>query len=101
MSAKPPELPRQVSEIFGWADAFSDFVHKQARIGEIQRAIHKTRCGDCKKWMCRTCPREVQGKDGFQRGPDCEATICDQYIEKERATVRREELKQELTSLTI
>ena len=36
------------------------------------------RCGDCRLWMTRQCPREAN-VNGWNKGPSMSAAICDKF----------------------
>jgi hypothetical protein len=43
------------------------------------------RCGNCFKWMKSTlCPKE-KNINGMNRGPNCNAPVCSQFVSKDAA----------------
>jgi hypothetical protein len=36
-------------------------------------------CGECRKWMCRTCPKESSDYAGSFKKPSCGAPSCSKF----------------------
>lgn len=100
-----PQLPDTLSsdgrEIWDWAAAMARHDALQYKISELRKQIRGigNRCGDCYKWMhSDSCPRETHVK-GRPSGPSCNASICDQYVEKQSSTEWRDKLTADLAAL--
>lgn len=86
----PPSIPAKVSsngkEIWDWAHAFSEHIHREDAIAKLYNKIHAAAtCGSCDKWMhSRVCPREKLMPTGYNRGPSCDDLVgrCPIYTEK-------------------
>lgn len=51
----------EANALFDACHKFSDIIHTQARIQEINRAVLRWKCGDCRHWMIKAqCPYEAQ-----------------------------------------
>lgn len=86
--------------IFDAAEKFSDFVHRQAAIAQLQREIFRRECGDCEAWMTRGCPREGHNnRTGMSNGPSCGALPCSSYAETDASTKLRAKKTQQLIQL--
>lgn len=98
-----PQLPEKVSndgrEIWEWAGKMSEYLYRQTRSIELREQISCIgKCGDCCKWMTKSCPREINVK-GRLKGPSMNAIICNQYIEKQISSELRNELQKQLETL--
>jgi hypothetical protein len=63
--------------------AFDKAMQLARRIKELHAEISApNRCGECSKWMTRMCPRERSTMSGYNDGPNCQATICREFIIK-------------------
>ena len=102
-----PKLPQEISndgrEVWGWAHALSAEVQLRHALREATEKLNKlgTRCGDCAKWMCNTCPREKSSMSGYKQGPSADAARCaSDYAEGRDIPRRRESLTKEIAELT-
>lgn len=97
-----PKLPSEISpdgrEIWDWAAQLSARRHLVTKARELAEDIrYTTRCGSCRLWMTKGCPREVHdNRRGRSVGPSMKAAVCASYDEKPTETARRAELQQEL-----
>jgi hypothetical protein len=101
-----PKLPTEISpdgrEVWGWAHALSAEVQRRHTLREAADMLNKlgTRCGDCAKWMCKTCPREKSSMTGYSQGPSADATRCtNDYVEGRDIPRQRAELTARIESL--
>lgn len=104
-----PTLPQQISsdghELWGWAGAMSEYIHRQAEIETLRRRLRENKdcCGSCDKWMKSSkCPRERPGtgkRSGYSVGPSMNDISCNQFIESNSAEVLRKELTEKLNQL--
>lgn len=92
----------EAEQIFGWADRFSEQVHRADRMRKIRIAIHETevQCGSCEKWMTPACPAEKHSnKTGRWTGPSTKTIKCGQFEMKNWDKKNIEGLRAELAKL--
>lgn len=97
-----PALPQDISpdgrEIWGWAARLSDHVNRLDKMRQLAADIAKVRCGDCRLWMMKACPRE-HNVNGYNRGPSMEGIICGKFVEDPSSAALRQRRRDELAEL--
>lgn len=63
--------------------AFDLAMQRARRMRELMADLGApNRCGECQKWMTKTCPQERSSMTGFSQGPHCNVTACREFIIK-------------------
>jgi hypothetical protein len=85
-----------MSEVFDAMLRADAEAQRAARIREIDAAIRTigTMCGDCAKWMTKSCPAE-RNRNGRRTGPGCASPVCSKYVDDWSLSRRREKLTAE------
>ena len=101
-----PKLPTEMSpngqEVWDWAHALSAEVQRRQALREGTDKLNRlgTRCGDCAKWMCNTCPREKSTIRGYKSGPSADAPRCaGDFVEGRDVPRQREALTKQIAAL--
>lgn len=47
---------------------------------ELERRS-KPNCGNCGKWMTKSCPKETRTMSGHSKGPNCNGIACKDYVD--------------------
>lgn len=98
-----PPLPTSISadgrEVWAWADGLSKWSRRQQKKRDLREHLGPNRCGECRLWMTRSCPRERNDVDGRNYGPSSKGLVCDQFQINEHDMKLRAEKQAELDAL--
>lgn len=102
-----PPLPKNISsngqEIWDWAANLKNEIHRRDKVRRLHELIWgaNNKCGSCRLWMTKQCPRETHdNRIGRRRGPSCDAPKCSAFVMTAHSAENIDEWRAELVALT-